>query len=444
MTTAKHPPGATLHLGGDAYAHPDLEPLLVPIQSVTPYPGNPRRGDQDAVTGSIRDHGLYAGVTAQASTGHILVGNHRHQALLALGATRIPRTSVDVDDTRAAAIVARDNYTSDRAGYDDTARIELLAALDAEGALDLSGYAQEDYAALLRAQEPPPAAHTDPDDAPDLPTTQPISQAGDVWRLGPHILIVDDATTAATYERLLTSTDQVRAVIADPPYGVDVQGRDRQQAGVGASSKFPRRRDGKGVTNDDLTGEALTTFLTTALGHAYKVTQPGGVWYVCSPPGDLMGMFGATLATMPGTWRHTLIWVKDQFVMGRADYHYRHEVLFYGWKPGAAHHFVADRTQDTVWEVPRPKRSQEHPTMKPVALIARAVRNSTRPGDLVLDPFAGSGTTLIACHQEDRTARLIELDPRYADVICRRYQEHTGTLPVRDGVQVNFTLGVDT
>ena len=145
-TTTPHPPGADLHLGGEAWAHPSLEPRLVPITDAIPYPGNPRRGDQDAITASIRDLGLYTGVVLQRSTGHILVGNHRRHALIALGAERIPVDYLDVDDIRAAAIVARDNLTSDKGGYDEP---ELLALLTAdEDVLALSGYDDDDLAVL--------------------------------------------------------------------------------------------------------------------------------------------------------------------------------------------------------------------------------------------------------------------------------------------------------
>jgi hypothetical protein len=155
MTTQATPQaaGATLHLGGDAYAHPSLKRRLVPIENVTPYPGNPRRGDQAAITASIRDLGLYAGVVAQQSSGHILVGNHRRHALVELGAKKIPVDYLDVDDTRAAAIVARDNHTSDLGTYDEP---ELLALLTAD-VLPLSGYDDEDVAALLRSIDGPPA-----------------------------------------------------------------------------------------------------------------------------------------------------------------------------------------------------------------------------------------------------------------------------------------------
>ena len=139
--------------------------------------------------------------------------------------------------------------------------------------------------------------------------------------------------------------------------------------------------------------------------------------------------FGNALLDL-GLARHSLVWVKDSLVMGRADYHYRHEVLFYGWKEGAAHQAPPDRKQDSVWEIARPKRSPEHPTMKPVELIVKAIKNSTNQNQIVLDLFGGSGSTLIAAHETNRIGYLMELDPKYVDVICARFQKLTGVLPV--------------
>ena len=179
------------------------------------------------------------------------------------------------------------------------------------------------------------------------------------------------------------------------------------------------------IQNDDLSEEELEKFLTTALGLASEHCKPGGAWYVASPPGPLFVTFGTVLRRL-GIMRQTLIWAKDAFVLGRGDYHYRHEPICYGWKPGAAHHFVSDRTQDSIWEVPRPRASADHPTMKPVELVRRALRNSSDRGAIVAEPFGGSGTTLLAAEQEGRVARVIEKDPRYCDVIVRRWSEMTG------------------
>jgi site-specific DNA-methyltransferase (adenine-specific) len=188
----------------------------------------------------------------------------------------------------------------------------------------------------------------------------------------------------------------------------------------------------------------LERLLAAAFGVALRASAPGAVWYVAAPAGPVTGVFASALRDL-GVWRQTLVWVKDQFVMGHSDFHYRHESLFYGWAPGAAHRAPPHRDLDTVWEIPRPKRSAEHPTMKPVALVDRALANSSRPGDVVLDPFAGSGSTLIAAHGLGRRARCVELDPRYVDVICRRYQEHTGDKPVLEatGEPHDFTEDSD-
>lgn len=426
--TQDHPTGATLHLGGDAWAMPSLEPLLVPIDTLLLYPGNPRRGDQEAITSSIRDHGLYAGVVTQTTTSHTLVGNHRLRSLLDLGATMAPSTPADVDDTRAAQIVARDNLTSDRGGYDDTEQLALLEALAAQDQLPGSGYSADDLDALRRvAERSEQTPRNDPDDAPPLPQAPPLSRVGDVWRLGPHRLVVGDSTQASVYEALL-GEELVACVWTDPPYGVEYVGKTKDALTI--------RNDGAGD---------LDALLSASLGQAVAASVPGGAVYVAAPPGVQGLAFARVLADL-GAWRQTLAWVKDMFVLGHSDYHYKHEAIYFGYTPGGAGRrgrggegWYGDNAQTSVLDFPRPKRSKEHPTMKPVALVAYCLRNSTRPGDLVLDPFGGSGTTLLACQQEDRTARLIELDPRYADVICRRYQQHTGTLPVRDGVQVDFT-----
>lgn len=196
-----------------------------------------------------------------------------------------------------------------------------------------------------------------------------------------------------------------QAVITDPPYGV---------AYVGGTAEAMT------IQNDNLSDADLAALLSAAFDAALCNQELGGAWFTWAPAGPTFGVFARVLAER-GLWRQTLIWVKDRLVLGRGDYHYRHEPFFYGWKPGAAHREPPDRTQDSVWECPRPRTNAEHPTMKPVPLIERAIRNSTAGGDLVLDLFGGSGTTLIAAAQTGRVAALVELDPRYADVIRRRW-----------------------
>jgi site-specific DNA-methyltransferase (adenine-specific) len=175
------------------------------------------------------------------------------------------------------------------------------------------------------------------------------------------------------------------------------------------------------IENDDLDPEALGALLEQALGALLERCKPGGAWYVAGPNnGDVGATFVRVLHAL-GVYRHQLIWLKPSLVLGRCDYHYRHEPIFYGWKPGAAHHFIEDRSQDTVHEFDKPSVSKEHPTMKPVDLVARHIENSSKPGWIVGDAFGGSGTTLLAAARTGRVARLVELDPRFADVIRDRW-----------------------
>lgn len=249
-------------------------------------------------------------------------------------------------------------------------------------------------------------------DKPEDPKTKP----GDLWILGPHRLLCGDSLRPDLVNRV-TEGKLVHAVFTDPPYGVSY-------VPIGGESKH------KKIENDDLDEKKLAQFLT----NAFKIWPlvEGGTFYVCSPPGNLETVFRLCLGDAGFQIRQCIVWVKDQFVMGRQDYHWRHESILYGWKDGKAHYFVDDRTQDTVWEVPRPKKSEEHPTMKPLELVARAMKNSTRKGQVIFDGFGGSGTTLIAAHTLGRACRTIEFDPGYCDVILTRWSELTGEDPVRE------------
>jgi DNA modification methylase len=398
-----------------------LEQQQLPLDVLHGWPGNPRRGNVALIADSLAQHGQYRPIVVQASTMRVLAGNHTLLAALQLGWGELACTMVDCDDQQAARIVLVDNRSNDLASYDDTALLTMLQDIP-----DLSGtgYDAADLAALLDAIGPEPTADTDPDAAPPVDRAlAPISASGDLWVLGPHRLMVGDSTDTAVVS-LAMDDDVADLVWTDPPYGVAYVGKTK---------------DALTIQNDSLDAGALETLLRNVFGSATRVCKPGAAWYVAAPAGPLFLNFGTVLAEF-GIWRQTITWVKDQFVLGRSDYHYRHEPILYGWKPGAAHSTPPDRTQDTVWEIPRPKASADHPTMKPVELIVRSITNSSPANAVVLDPFAGSGSTLIACHQTRRRARLIELDPRYADVICRRFQLHTGTIPERAGQPVSFTV----
>jgi site-specific DNA-methyltransferase (adenine-specific) len=385
-----------------------LRDLAVPLDDLTPLEGNPRRGDVAAVARSLRRFGQRKPIVARRD-GTVVAGNHTLAAARELGWSEIAVVRVDDDEATAKAYALADNRTSVLGSFDEAdlaAMVGEVFAADPE-LLEAASF-DEAYLNELLAGREPPTALTDPDEVPDVPV-QTVSALGDLWLLGPHRLLCGDSTGGAVVERVM-GDGRADCVWTDPPYGV------AYESAVGD------------IQNDDLNHVALTDFLRASLAATLAFTKGGAAWYVSFADKTLLA--AATVLDELGIYRNVIVWVKDQLVLGRGDYHSRHEVVFYGWTPGAAHHAVEDRTQDTVWEIPRPKRSDEHPTMKPVELVARALRNSTRVGALVLDPFAGSGSTLIACHETRRIARLVELDPPYVDVICRRYQEHTGTVPV--------------
>lgn len=404
----------------------ELQHLAVNITDLKPHPQNVRQGDIGAISESLKHHGQYRPIVVQKSSGHILAGNHTFKAAKALGWKQIAATYVDCNDEQALRILLMDNRANDLASYDDGALAEMLQGLMAtDDQLAGTGFDPDDLQQLLEdlGAEQLPTIIGDPDEVPEQVPAKTVP--GDVWLLGKHRLLCGDSTSPTDLERLMAGA-KADMVWTDPPYGVDIQERDMAQAEVRG-----RRKDGKGVMNDHLKGEELYRFLSESLGNAHRLTKPGGAWYVASPAGDLMFQFCRVLTDLK-VWRHTLIWVKDVFVMGRADYHYRHEPIFYGWKEGAGHTWNGDRKQDTVWEVTRPKKSPEHPTMKPLELIERALNNSSVYGALVLDTFGGSGSTLIAAEKTNRIAYLMELDPHYCDVICARYQKATGIKPIAE------------
>jgi len=381
----------------------------VPLDAIRTHPKNPRRGDIDAIAASIRANGFYGALVVQRSSGFILAGNHRFLAAKKLGFSSVPVLFVDVDDRVAEKILLADNRTSDLAEYDDEALAELLSSLAQDDELEGTGYDQAAVDALLdELSADAPDALDEVLDAEDGDPIEPPAEAdskpGEVYELGPHRLICGDATSVTDLEKLLAG-DQVDLLWTDPPYNVDYEGRTKQKLRI---------------KNDKMKDSAFREFLVEAFSTASTAMRPGACFYIAHADTEGYNFRGAVNDV---GWKlsQCLIWAKDQFVLGRSDYHWRHEPILYGWKDGAAHHAVEDRTQDTVWECKRPRRNDEHPTMKPVALVERAVRNSTDKRAIVLDPFGGSGTTLIAAARADRIARLVEVDPRYCDVIRRRW-----------------------
>ena len=371
------------------------------IEDLTLDPRNARTHSQknlDAIATSLTKFGQRKPIVVTGD-GVVLAGNGTLEAAKSLkwDYIDVSVTPADLDLDTARAYALADNRTAELAEWDEAVLAQQLLELhDADFDIEALGF------------EMPQVIEPEPLDEDEMPLEpEPKVKHGDLWKLGEHLLICGDATEVSAYERLL-GDDQVDLVWTDPPYGVSYVGQG-----------------GMTIENDNLDIGALEEFLRQGFNAMFTYTKPGACWYVAAPSGNLFQAFSIPLSELE-VWRHTLVWVKDALVMGRADYHYRHESIFYGWTPGAAHQEPPDRKQDSVWEVPRPRSNKEHPTMKPIELITRAINNSSRANDLVLDPFAGSGSTLIAADQTRRRARVMEIDPKYCDVIIARWERITG------------------
>jgi DNA modification methylase len=385
----------------------------VPPSELTANPRNWRKhpkAQQQALADVLDRVGWVQDVIVNQRTGLLVDGHARLELALRRGEESVPVVYVDLEPDEEALVLATLDPLSAMAEADDEALRALMADVVADGAI----------AEMLKITNEK-IRNTYPDDFPSIDDVAIYVHPGDVYRLGKHRLMCGDSTNKKDVQKLLDGA-KADLVFTDPPYGVAVAGR----GGVDArSSAEARSKGGMTIKNDDLDLEALTDFLRAAFKNILEGTKPGACWYVCAPHGPMGLAFSVALAET-GVWKHSLVWVKDSLVMGRMDYHYRHEPIYYGWTPGAAHHALEDRKQDTVWEFPRPKRSAEHPTMKPVALVRKAIANSSDVGDSVLDLFAGSGSTLIASDDEDRVCYAMELDPKYAQTVIARWEDYTG------------------
>lgn len=388
----------------------DIE--AVPLGDIAPFPGNPRRGDIEAIRKSLRRFGQQRPVLVQRSTRHIVAGNHLYQAMVAENredASRFATVDVtwtDLSDVEARAYLVADNQLSARGQNDPDALREWLADLFSAGAIDDAlGFDSSELDRFLNQVASP---GTSPDQAPPTPA-KPWVKVGQLIALGRHRLLCGDAREPESYSRLLAGAP-VDIVWTDPPYAAGYVGRSKARTEL---------------EGDEVDATALDELLETSLTLVLQSLRKGRAIYVHAHPGAQLGVF-LDVADRLGFYRQTLTWVKDTFVVARHDYHSRAEPFIYGWRPGAAHYFAGDRTNDTVWEYPRPRSSDLHPTQKPVELVERVLTLSSRRGELVLDPFAGSGTVVVAAERTSRSAAMMELDPAYCQVIVERWQGLTG------------------
>ena len=407
--------------------------LRVPIDSLHQLPGNPRRGDVEAVAASLARFGQRKPIVV-ADDGTIIAGNHTWAAAKQLGWDEIAVVRVGDDEATAQAFALADNRTAELGGYDEAALLDLIrsvAEVDASLLAD-TGWDDASVQDLVDRIDPGLPDTPPEDDAPPVPV-EPVSRPGDVWVLGAHRLVVGDATDVGAYESLLGG-DKVDCVWTDPPYGVDYVGKTAEALTI--------QNDG---------GGNLDKMLAASFNAITLVSKDGAAVYIAHPAGVRSLQFGRAFVDAGWRLHQTLVWDKGTIALGHSDYHYRHEPILYGYTNGGGRRgrggtgWYGDNSQQSVICVPKPSANRQHPTMKPIELVAHCLNNSAPRGGLVLDPFGGSGSTLMACEYTGRRGRLIELDPKYADVICRRWQEYTGAKPVLEatGEPHDFTEDAD-
>ncbi len=397
-----------------------------PIERLLPYIRNARTHSEEQIAqiaASIAEFGFTAPILA-GSDGVIVAGHGRLAAARKLALATVPVVVLEhLTPTQRRALVIADNKIAENAGWDDELlRLELADLQEANFDLALTGFDADELLEIMAGEETTTEGQTDEDAAPEVPVI-PVSKPGDVWMCGQHRLLCGDSTEATSYDTLL-GNDRVAMIFQDPPYNVDYAN----------TAKDKLRGTNRPILNDNL-GDGFQEFLLAAFKPA--LTRCDGAVYVAMSSSELDTLQSAFRAA-GGKWSTFIIWAKNTFTLGRSDYQRQYEPILYGWPEGATRHWCGDRDQGDVWHFNKPRVNDLHPTMKPVELVERAIRNSSRPGDVVLDPFGGSGTTLIAAEKSGRKARLIELDPKYADVIVRRWQDWTGQQATREADGVAF------
>lgn len=436
-----------------------MQIVMMPTEALVPYARNARTHSDlqvAQIAASIEQFGFCNPILV-GEADVIIAGHGRLMAAQRIGLAEVPVIKLlHLDEAQRRALVVADNKIALNAGWDEDLLSEELRLIQADGFdMDVVGFSDEELAEMwggITEDGAPAPEQGDPDYVPEI-AVRPVSVLGDVWLLGDHRVMCGDSTSKSDIG-LLCGDRLVDGCWTDPPYNVAYEGTA-----------------GK-IKNDDMSASDFRSFLLSAFSAAHSVMRAGAPIYVAHA--DTEGLaFRKAFADAGFKLSGSLVWVKPSLVLGRSDYQWRHEPILYGWKPGAAHSWYGGRAKTTVFEQPgspmrvmpdgtiqvdldgkclvfsgvelsveamdqsvlrfdKPARNGEHPTMKPVSLILEMLENSTKRGDLVLDPFGGSGSTLIACHRAGRTARLMELDEKFVDVIVRRWQEYTGLRAKRE------------
>lgn len=386
---------------------------LWPVERLQPYERNARTHSAEQVAqiaASIVEFGFTNPILVDSNDG-IIAGHGRLTAAQELGLRTVPVVVLDhLSDRQRKAYILADNQLALNAGWDtDLLRGELQDLAEQDFDLSLIGFSDDELADLLPDIEELPPEGADEDAAPEAPE-EPVTKPGDVWLLGKHRVMCGDSTSLDEVERLMAGA-KADMVFTDPPYGVDYEG----------------------INNDSRDG--LADLLQQAFCNYSLSVKAGSAVYVFHS--DRCADIFHEAFRQHFHFSSMVIWVKPSLVLSQTDYQSRHEPCLYGWVPGAPHNWHSDRKQTSVWEFGKEAVSG-HTTPKPTELVAYAVTNSSKKGQLVLDLFGGSGSTLIACEKTGRQARLMELDPRYCDVIVKRWQQFTGKTAKLEGTGEPF------
>ena len=408
----------------------DLNVQQIALEQLVPYARNARTHSDSQVAqiaGSIAEFGFVNPVLIGGDN-IIIAGHGRVMAAKKLGLQTVPTIKLDhLTENQRRALVIADNKIAENAGWDEELlRLELQNLADEDFDLDLLGFDDVELDDLLTSLDDDEAAALDE----NIPEVQenPVSRTGDIWIMGEHRLLCGDSTSEADMKKLMAG-ELADMVFTDPPYNVNYgdTAKDKLRSKGGAKA-------GRKIMNDNL-GDDFEAFLTAACKNMLAHTK--GALYICMSSSELDTLQSA-FRNAGGKWSTFIIWAKNTFTLGRSDYQRQYEPILYGWKDGNDRYWCGARDQGDVWFYNKPQKNDLHPTMKPVDLVVRGIKNSSKTLDIVLDPFGGSGSTLIAAEHTGRQARLIELDPKYVDVIVRRWQEMTGLQATLSGTDQEF------
>lgn len=376
------------------------------INNIRPYKNNPRKNDQavNVVLNSIQQFGFKVPIVIDKNN-EIVCGHTRYKAALKLGIRKVPcLIADDLTEEQIKAFRLVDNKTAEFAEWD----IDLLKVeLEELGELDLN-FSMADFGFELEHSSEIEEDDFDVDQAVAEIET-PTTKRGDIWVLGRHRLLCGDSTSRDDVFKLMNG-QQADLVLTDPPYNVDYEGATKEKLKI---------------QNDKMKDKEFLQFLVDAFTQMYEHSKKGAAIYVFHADSEGYN-FRSAFKLAGYSLRQCLVWVKNTMVLGRQDYQWQHEPILYGWKEGASHAWYSDRKQTTLIKFDKPLRNAEHPTMKPIGLCGYFIGNSSKEDDLVFDPFGGSGSTLLACEQTGRSCYSLELDPKYCDVIIKRWEEFTG------------------